>query len=230
MCGRYASTLPAEALARIFATAPAGREIPSRWNVAPGQEAPVVRRHPASGARRLDLLRWGLVPHWTADPKTGRHPINARAETAPTAPMFRDAFARRRCLVPAAAFYEWQAPPAGATGKPPSKLPPKLPWAIARADGAPLAFAGLWEGWRGPDGAVLRSFVILTTPANAAIAPIHERMPAILEPEAWPLWLGETEGDATGLLRPSAAPLRLWRVSTAVNSPAHDGAALLDAV
>ena len=222
MCGRYASTLPAEALARIFATAPAGREIPLRWNVAPGQEAPVVRRHPASGARRLDLLRWGLVPHWAADPKTGRHPINARAETAPTAPMFRDAFARRRCLVPAAAFYEWQAPPPGTAGK--------LPWAIARADGAPLAFAGLWEGWRGPDGAVLRSFAILTTPANPAVAPVHERMPAILEPADWPIWLGETAGEVAELLRPSAAPLRLWRVSTAVNSPAHEGAALLEAV
>ena len=222
MCGRYASTLPAEALARIFATAPAGRDIPPRWNVAPGQDAPVVRRHPASGARRLDLLRWGLVPHWAADPKTGRHPINARAETAPTAPMFRDAFARRRCLVPAAAFYEWQAPPPGTAGK--------LPWAIARADGAPLAFAGLWEGWRGPDGAVLRSFAILTTPANPAVAPVHERMPAILEQADWPTWLGETEGDAAALVRPSAAPLRLWRVSTAVNSPAHEGATLLEAI
>ena len=222
MCGRYASTLPAEALARIFATAPAGRDIPPRWNVAPGQDAPVVRRHPASGARRLDLLRWGLVPHWAADPKTGRHPINARAETAPTAPMFRDAFARRRCLVPAAAFYEWQAPPPGTAGK--------LPWAIARADGAPLAFAGLWEGWRGPDGSVLRSFAILTTPANPAVAPVHERMPAILEPADWPIWLGETAGEVAELLRPSAAPLRLWRVSTAVNSPAHEGATLLEAI
>ena len=222
MCGRYASTLPAEALARIFATAPAGQEIPSRWNVAPGHEALVVRRHPASGERRLDLLRWGFVPHWAADPKSGRHPINARAETAASAPMFRDAFARRRCLVPATAFYEWQAPPPGRTGK--------LPWAIARADGAPLAFAGLWEGWRGPDGAVLRSFVILTTPANAALAPVHERMPAILERDTWPLWLGEASGDAPGLLRASATPLRLWRVSTAVNSPAHEGAALLEAI
>ena len=220
MCGRYASTLPAEALARTFATAPTGQEIPPRWNLCPGQDAPVVRRHPGSGERRLDLLRWGFVPHWAPDPKSGRHPINARAETAATAPMFRDAFARRRCLVPAVAFYEWQAPPAGAAGKP--------PWAIARADRTPLAFAGLWEGWRGPDGTVLRSFVILTTPANAALAPVHARMPAILEPAEWSLWLGETEGQAATLLRPSEAPLRMWRVSTAVNSPAHEGAGLLE--
>ena len=222
MCGRYAATLPAEALARIFATAPAGQDMPPRWNLAPGQDAPVVRRHPTGGERRLDLLRWGFLPHWAPDPKSGRHPINARAETAATAPMFRDAFARRRCLVPASAFYEWQAPAPGTAGK--------VPWAIARADGAPLAFAGLWEGWRGPDGTVLRSFVILTTAANAAVAPVHERMPAILEPADWPVWLGEATGDVPALLRPSAAPLRLWRVSTAVNRPAHEGAALLEPV
>lgn len=222
MCGRYASVLPAEALARVFSTAPPAVSIAPRWNLAPGQDAPVVRRDRHSGARRLDLLRWGLVPHWVRDPAQGRHPINARTETVATAPMFRDAFARRRCLAPADAFYEWQAAPE--TGA------PRMPWAVTRADGTPLAFAGLWEGWRGADGAVIRSFVILTTDANPALRPIHERMPAIVEPADWGVWLGEAPGDPAGLLHPSAAALRLWRVSTAVNNAGHDWPALLDPI
>ena len=224
MCGRYASVLPAELLARIFSAAPPVAALAPRWNVAPGQEAPVVRREPRSGARRLDPLAWGLVPHWAGDPRQGRRPINARAETAATLPMFRDAFARRRCLVPADAFYEWQRP---AEAPAAARIPGRIPWAIARADGAPFAFAGLWEGWRGPDGTVIRSFAILTTAANAALRPVHARMPAIIEPADWPVWLGETSGDAAGLLHPSVAALRLWRVSAQVNDPRHDGPDLL---
>ena len=220
MCGRYASLLPAESLARIFATAPPAAAFAPRWNIAPGQDASVVRREPRSGARRLDPLRWGLVPHWAGDPRQGRRPINARAETAASLPMFRDAFARRRCLVPADAFYEWQRPPAPSAA-------PRLPWAIARADGAPFAFAGMWEGWRGADGTVIRSFAILTTAANAALRPVHDRMPAVIEPADWPVWLGEAAGDPAGLLRPSATALRLWRVSAAVNDPRHEGPDLL---
>ena len=151
--------------------------------MAPTRDAPVIRLHPETGERHLGLLRWGLVPHWVKDPKTTRQPINARGETIASTPMFRDAFARRRCLVPADAFYEWQATPDG-----------KLPWAIARADAGCLVFAGLWEGWRGPDGTVIRSFTIVTTSANAALRPLHERMPVVLEEPDWPLWLGE-EGD-----------------------------------
>jgi putative SOS response-associated peptidase YedK len=167
----------------------------------------------------LDLLRWGLVPHWARDPKATRQPINARAETLATSPMFRDALARRRCLVPADAFYEWQAAEGG-----------KLPWAIARADGAPLVFAGLWEGWRGADGTVMRTFTIVTTQANDALRALHERMPVVLEEGAWPLWLGEVEGAAGDLLRPSAAEFRVWRVGTAVNNVRNDRAELLEPV
>ena len=188
------------------------------WNMAPTRDAPVVRRHPDTGERRLDLLRWGLVPHWAKDPKAVRLSINARAETLPATPMFRDAWkARRRCLVPADAFYEWQV----ADGA-------KLPWAIARADGQPLVFAGLWEGWRGADGSVIRSYTIITTEANDALRPLHERMPVVLEPAAWPLWLGEVEGDAAPLLAPSAAGFRTWRVGSAVNNVRNDNATLLD--
>jgi putative SOS response-associated peptidase YedK len=219
MCGRYASFLPAEALRALFHTVNPTPNWEPTWNMAPTRDAPVVRPHPVTHDRHLDLLRWGLVPHWAKDPKSGRQPINARAETAGTAHMFRDAFERRRCLVPADVFYEWQTMEGG-----------KLPYAIARADGQPMAFAGLWEGWRGADGTVLRTFTIVTTNANAVLRPLHERMPVILEAADWAAWLGETEGDAAALLRPSAADLRVWRVGTAVNNVRNDNAALLEPV
>ncbi len=170
MCGRYAAILPADHIAALFQTIGPLPDWAGTWNMAPTRDAPVIRLHPETGQRHLGLLRWGLVPHWVKDPKTTRQPINARGETIASTPMFRDAFARRRCLVPADAFYEWQAAPEG-----------KLPWAIARADAACLVFAGLWEGWRGPDGTVIRSFTIVTTSANAALRPLHERMPVVLE-------------------------------------------------
>ena len=220
MCGRFVSAMPAEMIRRLFRIEGRLPNAPPSWNVAPRQQALVVRLHPETGARHLDLLGWGLVPHWIGDPKAARRPINARAETVATTPMFRDAFARRRCLVPADAFYEWRKTETG-----------KLPYAIARADGAPLALAGLWEGWRGPDGSVLRSFAIVVTAANATMAPIHDRMPVIVEEADWPVWLGETEGDPRDLLHPAADDaLRLWRVSTDVNRPANNNEALLNPI
>ena len=181
----------------------------------------VVRRHPESGERRLDLLTWGLVPHWTKDLAKARKPINARAETVATSPMFREAFHRRRCIVPADAFYEWRAQGDG----------PKQPYAIARRDGDLLAFAGLWEGWRGPAGEILRTFTIIVTAANEDLSPIHDRMPVILEQRDWPAWLGEQEADPTELLRPAeAGAVRIWPVSTRVNKPANNDAALLEPV
>jgi putative SOS response-associated peptidase YedK len=131
--------------------------------------------------------------------------------------MFRNAFAKRRCIVPAAAFYEWQTGPAG-----------KTPYAIARADGGPMAFAGIWEGWRSPDGDIVRSFAIVTTTANAQMAALHERMPVILEQADWPGWLGETEADPTALLHPSAeGVLRIWPVDKRVGNVRNDGPELL---
>jgi putative SOS response-associated peptidase YedK len=216
MCGRYAAFLPAEAIVALFQTSGPVPNWAPTWNMAPTRDAPVVRLHPTSHERRLDLLRWGLLPHWAKDAKSVRQPINARAEGLATTPMFRDAYAHRHCLVPADVFYEWQVIDGA-----------KQPWAIARADGQPMAFAGLWEGWRGPDGTVIRSFTIVTTSANATLRPLHERMPVVLEPADWPLWLGETQGDAGALLRPSAVEFRTWRVSTAVNNVRNDTPALL---
>jgi putative SOS response-associated peptidase YedK len=219
MCGRYASTRSLDELRRLFATTNPVPNFAPTWNMAPTRSAPVVRRHPQSGERHLDLLRWGLIPHWTRDLKSARQPINARAETAATAPMFRDALRDRRCLVPIDAFYEWRA-----EGK------AKIPYAIARADGQPIAAAGLWEGWRSPDGETLRSYAIVTTSACDSLGHLHERMPVVLEPEQWGQWLGEIDGDVADLLRPSAAALRTWRVSQAVNAVRNDGPALLDEI
>jgi putative SOS response-associated peptidase YedK len=173
--------------------------IAPNWNTAPTQASAVVRRHPDTGERRLDPLRWGLLPHFTKDLKAATRPINARAETVATSGMFRGALASRRCLVPADAFYEWKAMPDG-----------KQPYAIARTDGAPLAFAGLWERWRSPEGETLRTFAIITTAANATMSAIHNRMPVILE-------------AAEGVVR-------MWPVSRAVNSVRNNGAALLDRI
>jgi len=220
MCGRFAAQLPPEFIRRLFATSGALPNIAPNWNVAPTQPAMVVRRHPDTGERHLDLLRWGLVPHFTKALKTAPRPINARAETVLTAPMFRAAMAKRRCLVPADVFYEWKT----VDGL-------KQPYAIARTDGAPLAFAGLWESWRDPAGEILRSFAILTTAANPLMAAIHTRMPVIVEAADWPLWLGDVPDDAATLLRPAAETvLRLWPVGRAVNNVRNNGPELLHGI
>ena len=160
------------------------------------------------------------MPHFTKDLKAARKPINARSETAAGSGMFRGALASRRCLVPADSFYEWKAMADG-----------KQPYAIARRDGAPLAFAGIWEGWRALDGEVMRTFAILTTSANATMSVLHERMPVILEAPDWPAWLGEVDGDAPALMRPAAEDvLELWPVSRAINSVRNNGAELLDRI
>jgi putative SOS response-associated peptidase YedK len=220
MCGRYASFLPPEVIARLFGTRSPLPDFKPTWNIAPTMDAPVVRRHPETGERHLDLLTWGFVPAVTRSLKEARRPVNARAETVATTTMFCNAFAKRRCLVPAAAFYEWQAGPSG-----------KTPYAIARADGDPLAFAGIWEGWRSPEGTILRTFAILTTTANARMAVLHDRMPVILEETEWPGWLGERELDPVTLLRPSAEQvLRMWPVDKRVGNVRNDGPELLTEV
>lgn len=218
MCGRYVVATPPDKLQRLFGTA---NELPNfapTWNMAPTWQAPVVRLHPETEARHLDLLRWGLLPHWVkGDPKKIRQPINARAETVRTSPMFRDAFARRRCLVPIDSFYEWKVTQEG-----------KLPYAVARADGQVMALAGLWDGWRGEGGEVVRSYTVVTTNAVDQLGHLHERMPVVLERDEWPAWLGEAPGDAAALLtRPSEAAFREWRVSMQVNSVRNDGPELL---
>jgi putative SOS response-associated peptidase YedK len=163
-------------------------------------------------------MQWGLVPHWTKDPATAKtKPINARAETVTTSGMFRGAFAQRRCLVPAEAFYEWQAIETG-----------RQPYAIARQGGQPMALAGLWEGYRWSSGDTLRTFTVVTTSTNAEMAPLHDRIPVILESTDWPIWLGGMEGNPAALMHPAPdGTLRTWPVSRAVNTPRNNRADLL---
>lgn len=210
MCRLYYIDRNAHELARQFRLGldtPMPNFVPS-WRVATTDPAPVVRRHPETGERRLDVLRWGLVPYWTKEPARARQtgaprPVNARADTVATSRMFRDAYQRRRCLVPTSGWYEWQKQPDGR----------KQAHAFTRHDDQPMAFAGLWEGVRWPDGEVLRTFAILTTEPNAEAAPIHDRMPLALTEADWPLWLGEVEGDPASLLHPPPdGTMRIWPI------------------
>lgn len=223
MCARFAQhSGPSRILEQfgrrwMVATLP---NVPARFNIAPTQDALVVRLHPETGLGTLNLLRWGLVPVWAKDVKIGARTINARAETVAETPAFRGAWkAGRRCVVPADAFYEWAPGPS-----------PKQPYAIARADGAPLAMAGLWDGWKDPaTGAWLRSFTILTCAPNPFMARMHDRMPVILPPGTVEPWLrGEVGAQA---LSPYAADdLTLWPVTTRLNAPANEGADLIEPV
>lgn len=201
-----------------FDTLEAGGWLP-RFNVAPSLEMPVIQQE-RDGTRRIVLARWGLIPHWCKDPASMQRPVNAKAETAASKPMFRDAFRRGRVLVPADAFYEWRQAPGG-----------KQPYAVAMRDGAPFGMAGLLERWQGPDGDVW-SFAVLTTEANELVAPIHNRMPAIVAPEDYGRWLDPACADVAvlqKLLRPYPEELmRAYAVSKAVGNPANEGPELVE--
>lgn len=205
---------PPEEVARHFGL----EETPAlspRYNVAPGQEVAVVRAEAGSGPPVLVRARWGLVPHWARDPGIGARLINARSETVGEKPAFREAFLRRRCLVPADAFFEWSATT-------------RQPFRIHLRDAALFAFAGLWENWGGGDerGAVLETCTLLTTRANAELRALHDRMPVILSPGSYGTWLDPALSDPARLvplLRPRRdGELDLHPVSRRVNSPAHD--------
>jgi putative SOS response-associated peptidase YedK len=193
--------------------------VPRRYNGAPSQELLVIRQNHQTGERSLDLLTWGLIPHRCRDPSGGRRPINARAETVASLPTFRDAYARRRCIVPVDGFFEWKAIK-GRTAR--------QPFAIAMRDGTPFGVAGLWENWKSREtGAWVRTYAIITVPANELVATIHDRMPAILHREDYDRWLG-IEPDPHDVLRPFPAPLlRMWPISMRVNSPMNDDQELL---
>jgi putative SOS response-associated peptidase YedK len=214
MCGRYLFTASREALAQWFRLDDLPMELPARYNVAPSQPVPVVRAK-AEG-RECVLLRWGLIPSWAKDAGFSAHTINARAETLAEKPAYRNAFRRRRCLVPADGFYEWKK-----VGK------EKQPHAIRPRDGNPFAFAGLWEHWQGPGGEVIESTAIVTTSANELLRPLHERMPVILPPEHYAMWLDPRREDTADLL-PLLAPypdklLNVYRVSNWVSNARHEG-------
>jgi putative SOS response-associated peptidase YedK len=225
VCGRYTHLFTWKQLRRLMrlTTFPV-EALPLRYNVAPTQTVPVVRA--AESGREGALLRWGLIPSWADDPAIGNRLINARAETAHEKPAFRQAFKRRRCLVPASGFYEWAKAGSGG-GKPRGGR--KQPFYFYPADGELFAFAGLWERWRPRDGSAddsepVETFTILTTDANTAVRPVHDRMPVILAPDAWDLWLdGKDPEGLPGLLKPcDPALIASHPVSTAVNIPAHD--------
>ncbi len=192
-----------------------------RYNIAPSQKVVIVRLSPDSGERRAMPAVWGLVPSWTKDPKIGAGLINARSETAAEKPSFRAAFKHRRCLIPASGFYEWQR--SGGY---------KQPYYFAMASGEPFAMAGLWEHWRGSDGSVIESCVILTTEPNNVLAPVHDRMPVILEPNDFDLWLDPEKGnpaDVQPLLKPCDSQKMIrYPVSKRVNNPRHDGPELIE--
>jgi putative SOS response-associated peptidase YedK len=221
VCGRY--TLAAPDPAQIRARFPIGEtiEVRQRFNVAPGDDVLAVTTD-RQGAPRGELLRWGLVPHWAERPASPVKMINARAETLQEKPAYRDAFTRLRCLIPADGFYEWAAA-AGPGG--PSSRPVKRAFHIVRGSGQPFAFAGLWSIWRGPD-LELRSCTIITTAANSALAPLHDRMPVILAPGAEAAWLdpGTPRPELLDLLRPvSRAETSIRPVGPAVNDARYDG-------
>jgi putative SOS response-associated peptidase YedK len=220
MCGRYAITKAPEDLLRWFKVSGTPANFPPHYNAAPGQDLPVVRLHPERGERVIGMLRWGLIPYWSKDSKIAWKCINARGETVKTAPAFRDAYQRRRCLVPANAFFEWKA-----NGK------TKQPYAIAMRDREPFAFAGLWENWKNrATDEWLRTFTILTTKPNEVVAPLHNRMPVILAPGDYDEWL-DTETDPAALIKPYAAgEMVSWPVSTRVNKPENDDETILDRV
>lgn len=176
--------------------------IPPRYNGAPGQELLVIRRNPKTGERSLDPLKWGLVPSWCADPKGGRKPINAKAESVATLPTFRDAYRARRCIVPVDGFFEWKAI-AGA----------KQPYAVGMKDGSPFGIAGLWENWKFPAGEWVRTFCVITVPANALLQQIHDRMPAILRPQDYGRWLEAKADPRELMITCPAEPMRMWPIS-----------------
>ena len=214
MCGRYALTLPHEAMVQLFAAAPSN-DLPEgpRFNVCPTTQVPVVTA--AEGERRLRPMRWGFLPHWYKSPTDGPLLINARAETVAEKPAFRTAIRERRCLIPATGFYEWTK----ADGK-------RLPWYFHPREGEALAFAGLWQDW-GPED--LPTCAIITCAAGPTMAEIHHREPVTLDPADWALWLGEAgHGAATRMRAAPEGRLTRHRVSTKVNPNRVEGPDLIE--
>lgn len=216
MCGRYAITMPVDSMRELFGF-DAQPNLMARYNVAPTQEIPAIRIGYAGERRELAAFSWGLVPSWSNNPATANRMINARGETIADKPSFRSAFKRRRCIIPANGFYEWNGDSKG----------PKQPYYIQLEDGLPFAFAGIWERWEGGDGDHWETCAIVTTNANDALRPIHHRMPVILPPESYEIWLTGEPKDAGALIKPYMGEIQTWPVATLVNRVENDGPELL---
>jgi putative SOS response-associated peptidase YedK len=219
MCGRYTVTTSPEALQALFRYEEAV-SFPPRYNVAPTQPIAVVRL--AESKRQLVLMRWGLLPSWVKDPKSVSLIFNARGETVRDKPAFRNAMTYRRCLIPADGFYEWRTAGGGR----------RQPYYVRKRDGGPLAFAGLWETWTGPNGEELDTAAVVTTRANRTLSLIHDRMPVVIAPEAFTLWLDCVHVDAaTAACLIVPAPddlLEAYEIGTAVNRVANDNPKLIE--
>jgi putative SOS response-associated peptidase YedK len=221
VCGRFTLTADPQALRQAFPflhlPESQAQQIPPRYNIAPTQPVAVIANNRAD---YLDFFVWGLIPSWAKDPSIGSRMINARAETLAEKPSFRTALKRRRCLIPADGFYEWRTE---------GKI--KAPMYIRLASGQPFALAGLWDNWHAPDGSEIRSCTIITGRPNALVAPIHDRMPIILPPDAYDLWLAAAEQDPRDLLpllQPfDPAQMEAYPVDRRVNSPAQDSPACI---
>ena len=221
MCGRYSLTSAPEAMRQLFDLDGPLLNLEPRYNIAPTQDAPVIRARDG-GKRELAMLRWGLVPSWSKDgPDSGYSMINARAETVADKPAYRGAFKDRRCLVPADGFYEWKK-----VGK------EKQPFRFTMADGAPFLLAGLWARWRRPDGSDLQSFTIIVTTPNPLVAQVHDRMPVILDRAGAAQWLkgGARDGLLALLVPFPAERMAATMVSKRVNSPANDDPSLIEPI
>jgi len=222
MCGRFSQTATPEVVAQQFSLDDPPLFKP-RYNTAPSQSIVAIRIEPAITNRKFVMLRWGLIPSWAKDPKIGNQCINAKAETVAEKPSFRSAFKKRRCLVIADGFYEWQRQGAH-----------KQPMWIGLRSKRPFAFAGLWEHWKPAEGEPVETCTIITTEPNDLMATIHNRMPVILAPASYDQWLDPTFQQAEplkALLRPyPSEELTAFPVSTLVNNPRHDAPQCLEPV
>lgn len=221
MCGRYFLHSDLDKLTELFGQLDGTITLSPRYNIAPTQPVPVVRAD-AQGRRHIALVRWGLVPSWAREPDTKYSMINARAETVAEKPAFRSAFRYRRCLIPADGFYEWQKTLGGR----------KQPYCIRHAEDQPMALAGIWETWQAADGSELESCAILVTSANATVAPVHDRMPVIVDPSDFGSWLNrhlQHPDELEQFLQPAPTDLlRLYPVNTRVNNPQNDSKELIE--
>jgi putative SOS response-associated peptidase YedK len=215
MCGRYRLSRRKQLVEEYFDTESDEPEWTPRYNIAPSQPVPVVRQNPKEPRRELSLMRWGLIPSWAKDASVAARMINARSETAGTKPAFRDPLTNRRCLIPADGFYEWVR-----TGK------VKQPYCFEVNDGELFAFAGIWDHWRDPNSNIVETCSILTTSPNAVTSVVHDRMPVILDPDSYDIWLDPGMRDVTTvseLLKPYDAQLmRCYPISTRINHVAND--------